>query len=163
MKEVFKKTRYEGIDVSNLGRVRSWFLNRYLKDSPQKFLNPTKGNHGYLQIGSRKHGPILVHRLVVETFKGIKTLHVLHKNNDKTDNRLSNLRYGTPKQNMQDKKAHGTYWIGHKLKRAKLNKRKVLALRAEEGSMSKRALSRKYGISLDTCLKCLDRRTWGQY
>lgn len=94
---------YEDLyEVSDLGRVRS--LN-YAKTGEVRVLKPTLYNNGYLVIGLRKDGKLkrfLVHRVVVTSFMGDipKGMQVNHKNEDKTDNRLSNLEVVTPKENI---------------------------------------------------------------
>lgn len=57
--------------------------------------------------GERKM--VSVHVLVLETFVGPKPegMESLHKNGDPLDNRASNLRWGTKKENWADRRAHG--------------------------------------------------------
>lgn len=63
-----------------------------------------------------------VHRLVLETFVGPcpKGCETRHLNGNRTDNRLTNLRWGTRKENVADAIRHGTATIGAKNGRAKL-------------------------------------------
>lgn len=96
---------YEGLyQVSNLGNVKS------LKNL--NLINPTKVGKGYYGLYLSKNGireRKYVHRLVLETFKpredmdikidGRLYLNVDHINNIKTDNRLENLQWLTPKEN----------------------------------------------------------------
>ena len=85
---------YEGAyQVSNLGRVRS------LKFGRVKVLRPEKCTCGYLCVnlyknGKRKH--LSVHRLVADAFihnDNIFNTEVNHRNEDKTDNRVTNLEW----------------------------------------------------------------------
>ena len=91
---------HDGIyQVSDLGRVRS------LKFGKVRVLRPGKTKDGYLRVdlyrnGKYKHS--LVHRLVAQAFipndDNSKT-QINHKNEVKTDNRVSNLEYCTAQYN----------------------------------------------------------------
>lgn len=72
-----------------------------------KILKPSVLSNGYLQVHVR--GEELVHRLVLFAFVGPcpPGMQTLHDNNIKSDNRLSNLSWGTPKQNARDLVASG--------------------------------------------------------
>lgn len=114
---------YEGLyEVSDLGRVRS--LPREVDNSglgpgrkytyPGKTLKPSRMKIGYQSVtlsykGQKK--PSYVHRLVCEAFQGPprdgKT-QVCHYDGDRHNNSNSNLRWDSPKGNMQDAKRHGT-------------------------------------------------------
>lgn len=93
---------FEGkYEVSDLGNVRS--IN-YLRTGKTKILSPGI-NRGYLHVvlwkdGKGKH--YYVHNLVVTVFKGPipPGMQVNHINEDKTDNRLSNLEVVTHKENL---------------------------------------------------------------
>ena len=100
-------------EVSNAGRVRSLSCRvprgqgTYLLTG--RVLRPSKAGKGYLkvQIGGRSR---YVHRLVMEVFVGPcpAGMEVCHNNGDKTDNRLTNLRYDTSSNNNRDQAVHGT-------------------------------------------------------
>lgn len=109
---------FEGLyEVSDLGRVRS--LDRVV-DTPQgsasirgvmlRLHNP--GN-GYRQVGLSSAGKVRrasVHRLVLKAFTGDPPEdrpHVNHINFDRDDNRLVNLEYCSPTENMKHSSASG--------------------------------------------------------
>jgi hypothetical protein len=59
---------------------------------------------------------VSVHRLVLSAFVGDCPPGMVgcHNDGDKSNNRVSNLRWGTPKENARDMIAHGTAPIGSK-------------------------------------------------
>lgn len=107
---------YEGsYEVSDQGNVRS--LDRLsssgkrLKGGPLKLRENT---NGYMQV-VLSHGGVkkasLVHRLVLTVFVGPpeEGMQACHGNNDPGDNRLENLRWGTPSENNREKTKHGVH------------------------------------------------------
>ena len=95
---------YEGLyQVSNLGRVKS--LRNNHGQFREKILKPGKNKLGYLQVNLYKEGKIkrcLVHRLVAETFipNVNNYTQVNHKDENKTNNCVSNLEWCNRKYNM---------------------------------------------------------------
>ena len=104
---------YEGrYQASTLGRIRSvnrvvFSRNRYTgapfeRRLKGQLLRPgaySKTGHLSVVLGHKAHGSP-VHQLVLKTFVGEPPpgTEVLHSNGDPTDNRLSNLRYGTRRE-----------------------------------------------------------------
>jgi hypothetical protein len=101
-------------EVSSLGRVRT--ACRRLRRGclefayPSRFLATSSGGRAknYLRVnlcagGKRRFA--YVHALVLEAFVGPRPegLQICHSNDDGTDNRLSNLYYGTREDNEMDR------------------------------------------------------------
>ena len=88
-------------EISNLGRIRR------TKNNGTKYLKPEVLKKGYLRVsiwenGTRKR--ILVHRLVAQMFipnKDKTKTQIDHINNNTSDNRVENLRWVIPKENVQ--------------------------------------------------------------
>lgn len=100
MEEIWKPIGYEGYEVSNLGRVKSY---KYDKING-KIMNPYKNTKGYLQIDLQLDGRkrenrvhLSVHRLVAIAFipNPDNLPQVNHKDEDKTNNCVDNLEWCT--------------------------------------------------------------------
>ena len=100
MEEIWKPIGYEGYEVSNLGRVKSY---KYDKING-KIMNPYKNTKGYLQIDLQLDGRkrenrvhLSVHRLVAISFipNPDNLPQVNHKDEDKTNNCVDNLELCT--------------------------------------------------------------------
>jgi len=110
--EIFKDIPgYEGMyQVSNLGRVKSLKCNR------EKILKLGVNNRGYLRVGLCNRGKIKtiqIHQLVAIAFlnhtpDGTMKIVVDHKDNDKLNNRLSNLQLISTRENSSKDKKGGT-------------------------------------------------------
>lgn len=86
----------ERYEVSNLGRVRRLATGRIMRFA--------RHVAGYSNVGlSPGVNTRTVHRLVGEAFLGPRPSghQINHKNGDKTDNRLENLEYVTPSENVR--------------------------------------------------------------
>lgn len=106
---------YCGIyEVSDAGRVRS---NPRVTASgtlgKDGLLKPQIGSNGYARVQLSKDGKVVrasVQRLVLITFVGpaSELAQACHWNGIRSDNRLANLRWGSPRENALDCTRHGT-------------------------------------------------------
>jgi hypothetical protein len=115
MEEIWKPVpSREGIMASNLGRIllpeRTYMMpNGGWKTTKPK---PTHGvrsrasktaRHVYMGLQNRHFGNMKVHRLVCEAFHGpppFSKAVVIHLDEDATNNRPENLKWGTQKENL---------------------------------------------------------------
>lgn len=95
-------------EASNLGRIAIF------DDGVREILEPRKNRQGYLQVrlrtefGSRI---FLVHRLVLEAFVGPCPPGMMCRHfpdRTRSNNQLSNIQWGTAKENSADMIVHGT-------------------------------------------------------
>lgn len=123
---------YEGLyQASKHGRVKS--LDRV--DSrghkrKEKIITLCVDKDGYMNVNLSKNGKMKsfrVHRLVLSAFVGVcpERMQGCHNDGNPANNRLENLRWGTHKENISDKKLHGTEQYGEKHGRTKLKNQQV--------------------------------------
>ena len=98
---------WPGYEVDDEGRVWSYnWLGRGRYE-----LRQTPDADGYLRVRFRTPTGIeqrhFVHRLVLTAFKGWSSEQTRHIDGDPTNNRLSNLAYGTGVENAADRELHG--------------------------------------------------------
>lgn len=104
---------WDDYEVSDMGRVRSWRVRGHTtrRSSMPHLRRPTKAGKGYFSVSGRTGvKPKYVHRLVLFAFVGPcpEGMECRHLDGNRTNNRLSNLKWGTPEENTQDKIEHGT-------------------------------------------------------
>lgn len=113
---------YEGFyQISDQGRVKSLpRIHEYTspfgsgnRSVSARIMRQSVRKNGYLCVSLWRDGvrqSCLVHHLVAAAFIGSRPrgMHVCHNNSDRTDNRLLNLRYDTPRGNALDAVAAGT-------------------------------------------------------
>ncbi len=149
-------------EVSNQGKVKSIRTGNFLKQhlSRKKYLKVT------LRKNDRSYH-LFVAVLVLEAFDCPRPfgLQCAHNNGIKSDNRVSNLRWATPKENSQDRVLHDALPTGERNGMTKItesdavfiikNYRKVNAI--ESNAM---VLAKKYGVCRDTILRLIKGETW---
>ena len=158
-------------EVSNLGSIRR--LDTLVACKGGKKLNkgrvlkasPTDG--GYKKVtfckkGERSVG--YVHKVVASTFLGQCPfgLYVCHNNGIRSDNRLFNLRFDTPKNNQADREKHGTTDRGSQRWNSKLTEEDIPKIRSliNQGEMLFREIAELFGVSRTTIGFINSRRTW---
>lgn len=154
-------------EVSNFGRVRS--LARIVPH-PRKALTiqeriltsnvePTGTGYCYVFL-SRAGKPkrFRVHTLVLTTFVGPAPDGKVcrHLDSDPTNNKLENLCWGTPTENIADE-----YARGHSpLRNFKLSFKDAARIRRLRGKMTQKAIAAEYGVSGTTIANIHQGKTW---
>jgi hypothetical protein len=144
-------------EVSSLGRIRSlprrlatWYGTRA---SHARILKTKVGKNGYLNIALQRNRELThttVHAVVLKTFVGQPWpgQEVMHINGDRLDCRLSNLSWGTRKQNMFDQYRHGTRISGERHPRAKLTNEVVAYIKGS--SLKGNELAKQLNLGTST-------------
>jgi hypothetical protein len=127
-------------DVSSHGRVRS-----HLRGG--RILRPGKSRQGYLTVSPVINGrnkPMRVHHMVLITFVGPRPEGMVccHANDIPDDNRVENLRWDTPQNNVNERQERGYQ------PNPKLSRESVTQIRADTRSI--KAIARAYGIDRKT-------------
>jgi hypothetical protein len=151
---------YEGrYMVSDQGRVRS--LRRV--DIMQQFTD----RDGYLRVTLTKENSRQrceqVHQLMLWAFVGPKAPGAVtrHRNGVRTDNRLTNLCYGTPKENTADRETHGTHQRGARNPNVKLTPEDIAYIRAQpyaRGLYTK--LAERFNVSRVQISFIVKKKSW---
>lgn len=161
--------------VSSKGRIKS--LAKIMKNRHGYYMSKTKiiggwiDKHGYknVRLYYRKGNHITqkIQILVLEAFVGPRPKEMLglHKNDIRLDNRLKNLYWGTPQQNMNDREKNGHHRKGSDSVKAKLSEADIPIIRelleryeGEWGSLSK--IAKMYKVHAATIRDIRDKITW---
>lgn len=106
--EIWRKTSYEGYEVSNFGRVRNTKTGIALTNSLSRSNDYYKVTLTIGNKGNRIPFPIEIHRLVAEAFvpkpSSTESLVVDHIDNNKHNNDASNLQWLTQADNIRKAK-----------------------------------------------------------
>lgn len=107
-----------------------------------------------------------VHALVLEAFVGPcpDGMECCHNDGDATNNKLTNLRWDTPKANSEDARKHGTMAIGSRNRQSVYTEEFVAQIRAEAATLRPygriKVISRKYGLPYSSMKKIILGYCW---
>ncbi len=156
MQEVWQPVPgYEGLyEVSDHGRIRSlpgerWNGAAWIKKTGCIRKTPI-GAHGYPTVDLKHNGKrktFTVHTLVLTAFIGPRPAgqECRHLNGNRADSRLCNLGWGTPAQNDDDRKRHGTFTQGETHGNAKLTEHDVRLIKAMQGTQA--SIANRFAVS----------------
>lgn len=130
--------------------------------------SPTGYKRLYREVSIRsitdpKRSKYEVQRLILEAFVGPcpEGMEACHWNGKHADNRLENLRWGTPVENTADKFRHGTVAHGEQMPQAKLSPGEISQSRLDHANgESVRDIAARIGVSERTLRRALKGQTW---
>lgn len=162
-----RRSKISGFDlyhVMDSGSVESFYGwrgygPRYLNQSPNSF--------GYMSVrminNDGKRRRMLVHKLVLEAFdsKRPKGMQARHLDGDKKNNSISNLAWGTAKENADDRERHGMTARGENHRNSKLTSDAVLRMRVlNKSGQSYSSLARAFDLEKSTVRMICLRKAW---
>lgn len=156
-------------EVSNHGRVRSLTRVIEFRDGRSmeyrgKVITGAIDDKGYRHVNlslENKVSTFRVHRLVLEAFVGPcpPGHETRHLDSDPTNNRRSNLAWGTPKENAADRGPIDNH--GERNPRAKITEDDVREIRiAAAAGETNRSIADRYGIAHNTVSIIVHRLSW---
>lgn len=151
---------HAGYQVSDLGNVRSVARTIIRSNGkPQSYigqlLKPQLNGAGYLAVTlGTTNGRANICRvavLVAAAFLGPRPpkMDVCHNDGDRLNNSLSNLRYGSRSENIDDQRRHGTLRKarGSDCGHAKLSEQDIQIIRGRMNSETQASIAKDFGVS----------------
>lgn len=150
----------EHYEVSNTGMVRTWLLRGTRKrvEHPKTMTGCLMRGYPCVVVrdltGQKRN--LRVHQAVLTAFVGPcpPGHEARHLDGNRTNNHVENLKWGTPKENSDDKRRHGTMVLGEQTATAKLQATDVVAIRA--------LLRRGHGLDFVASLFGVSKRMVGR-
>jgi hypothetical protein len=154
---------FSDYDVSSSGDIRSH--KRSGDNKSYRMMKLRVGSDGYPRVTLQDDAGVKrvrrVHLVVASAFLGpSKGKIVRHKNGNLQDYRLSNLEYGTQKENSKDRYYHGTHGVGSKNSQALITESEAKAIMKLKGVQTQVDIARSFGISRQAVSDIHRGKTW---
>lgn len=132
-----------------------------------KWVNPRIDRKNYLYVNLHNNFGAhtrRVHRLVLETYRGFRPtgMQCRHLNGVRSDNRINNLKWGTPQENINDRARMGMTACGERQGASKLSIEKIKIIRylRKVANFSLSDLAWQFGVDITTIGRVVNRKTW---
>jgi hypothetical protein len=155
-----------GADGSIWSRWRSGGFSNRTPTYPWREIKPSIGKRGYPRANLRIEGNVKLvyfHTMILWAFVGPcpDGMECRHIDGNPLNNRIDNLVWGTPKENVADQFRHGTHALGAKRQCTKLTEDQVRAIRkAHAAGKRMSVLAREYHVDPWNVNCIVNRRTW---
>jgi len=148
-------SEFSNYSITKSGKVWSSYTNKWLKTHRHR--------DGYLLVSlshKGKHYHRSIHRLLLQTFVGScpEGMECRHLDDNNQNNKLSNLKWGTHKDNMQDTVKHRGR-NGGNLKLSESDVRMIIYMWRTE-LFTQTEIANIYGVTLSCINHIIDGRTW---
>lgn len=150
---------YPGLKVAQDGRIQG---------PSGKWLRPFPDRNGYRRINlyepPKRWTQVAVHAVVCTAFHGPRPegAIVRHLDGNPDNNHADNLRWGTSKENEDDKLRHGRRLQGERHHQAKLTETQVFDIRSRPFYRGiGQDLAREYGVSESSISGIRKGKSWG--
>lgn len=157
-------TSIEWTEISDANRYRINNIGEIIGPT-QKLLRPMKSESGHLYVFINRKKRF-VHRLVLEAFCGRcpNGMECRHLDGDPSNNNISNLRWGTKKENVEDRRRHGRMPVPHLSQFTKLKPKDIPVIRLlHENGNSSRSIGKIFHTSHVTIQKIVRDERWKGY
>jgi hypothetical protein len=168
MKEIWKPIpgarKYE---VSNTGEIRSWNTQKGgLAKEPRLMKKKLNKKVGYYNVGitydDGTQKTRYLHRLIAQAFLGDEKDRVVrHLDDNRLNNSLENLAWGTQKANMADAIINGKLPTGVNCSNSVLSERDIFLIgRMRKEGLTHQAISRIIGVNRSVVTALLSGKTY---
>lgn len=163
---------FPGYEVSNMGRVRcrrSANGRGDFSETPRILKQSPFADSKYMRVGLYRDGKPCtkrVHVLVLEAFVGPRPagFDACHRDDDQSNNALSNLKWGTRRENASDRTRNGKQVRGEAVGLSKITEEQALKVKAlltvKSGYGSMKAISEEVGVPYGAVASIKNGRTW---
>jgi hypothetical protein len=156
-------TEYDGYFVNELGEVWSYLARFNQKRKKWRRVKTPINVAGYPVFNIRGKKTVHVHIVMLTTFRGPRPNGYVsrHLDDNRSNNNLENLRWGTQKQNMEDCCNNGNIPRGTVRANAKLNELQVRIIRNYPDHYGHNTyLAKVFNITSSMVTRIRQRRIW---